>query len=566
MTVGELAPALLDTAGVDWPDEWDRDMVNRVMLDLRHSVWEQPGCGRCGRLTRCEVRCGAAYRRSVTVNSPMRFALTYLTGERTELLRDEVTGRVSICPLHVDLCHLAQQWIAPGAHRDAVVAPRKAGKSVFLLVILPLWALAHGHRRHYLALSAAREQAIVQVADLRAALDTIPLLRADFPELEPARHRGARNSQTAVTAAGAVITARGIGESIRGLRVDGARPDLIIMDDLLPDGVDHTVPGKAKLVGLVRGTVLPMNDRAAVVYSGTVTAPGDMSHDVVLAAAGRRGVGPDHGAWLHAEVPPFQPRHWPAILDVDTPAERSLWRQMWSLAELHHRRQADPHQFALDYQGDPTVAAEDQWWTETGWRYDHDYPTVRRVLSIDGAVTAKRSSDYSALVVLGIDSLGQVVCVEHAEQGRWKHDVLVQKVRDYVAMYPKTLREVLVEVDQGGDMWRQILEPLDPHRPGERIGLAVGGHWCPPERAAHCGRCVHLIDYRVGSKRSKRQRIEQLHQWHAAGRWLLAEPLPELQTALQAWHPGADAPGVDDMADALAAACRYAFTGNPSAA
>ena len=424
----------------------------------------------------------------------------------------------------------------PGPHRDVVVGPRDSAKSIWWIV-LAVWALAHGHRRYLLAFGYTREQIVQQLGDVRAALES-PALLADFPELAPRTGRGSRNTMHYVTLSGATIMGRALGQSVLGARAPhGARPDLIVVDDGEPDEVDHSPKIKADLLGKVARTILPMSTDAAVLIVGTTTMPGSLTHDAVCVHHGRPGVLPDRGQWVTRHG--FRCHHWPALLDEGTPRERSLWPQKWSLALLQRLRQADPWGFALNYRCDPRSEAALRLWTPEGYRYAHGLPIRHRALSIDGAVTRKATSDLTAIVVGGQPDDVRRVVIEHAEQGRITGLELRERIWRYAALYPRSLDTVLIEVNQGGDRWREVLEPFPPS-------------------------VTEVVEYTVGS--SKRQRVEGLHRHYDRGAVLHATRLPELEDQQCAWQPSGSgsAPGCrDDLLDACSALVRHLLAGWP---
>ena len=508
----------------DGVDGWE------YLRDCYHGGWSADGRLGCTRTHPCG-ECGACYRRWATIYNPVAFAVTYLS----HLFRkypDPITGEPvwSFCDLHLGMADIGTQWAIPGPHRDIVIGPRDVAKSIWWIV-LAVWALAHGHRKYLLAFSWTRDQVILQLADVREALES-PLLLEDFPELEPRSTRGSRNTMHYVTLSGASIMGRGLKDSVLGARAPkGARPDLIIWDDADPEESKHSPRVKRQLLDKL-SMILPMNLDAAVLIVGTTPMPGCITHDGVRRLQGKPGVLPDRGQWVDRQR--FRAHWWPAILDEEDPdMARSLWPEKWSLRRLRRMQRDDPDGYDRDYKCDPGAAVALRLWTPEAYRYAQGHTIPRRALSIDGAVTRKATSDLTAITVGGAATDPRKVVIEHAEQGRIRGLELRERIWEYAKIYPRSLRVVLIETNNGGDRWREVLEPF-------------------PE-------CIEeIIEYTVSG--TKRQRIEGLHRHYDRGAILHATRLPELEDQQCAWDPTATE---DDLLDSEAGLVRWALTGWP---
>lgn len=483
-----------------------------VLRPLRHSAWRAaPQLG------------GAVYRREVTHDSPLRFALTYLP----HYLRDRHTGVIALADAHLDMARAALRWTRPEPCRDAWVLPRGAGKTVWLFLVLPLWALAHGHRRHFLAFSLTGAQAEGHLANLRAELASNELLLADFPELARRRGPGASDTKRTVTVSGAAIAARGLGGTALGIRSGADRPDLIVGDDLQPDYAHHTPEQKRKIEAMLTGSILPMGDRTTVAQvAGTTTMPGCLMHDVVRAALPATDREHRVAPWIAEHG--FESHYYPAILDEGTAAERSLWPQRWTLEELHAMRAGAPQDYALNYANRPETAGVAGYWRRELIRYDPRVEVTRRILYADVAMTQRAKSDQTALVLLGVDRAGRRAVVEHAELGRIDGLELRERMWALTGAHRGTLKEWLVEGNQGGDRWRELLSPVPS-------GVSLD------------------VEHVSGSKRS---RIEAALAHYQRGAVVHRAPLTALEEQMLAWTPAATA---DDGLDALAGALRRAF-------
>jgi predicted phage terminase large subunit-like protein len=76
---------------------------------------------------------------------------------------------------------------------------------------------------------------------------------------------------------------------------------------------------------------------------------------------------------------------------------------------------------------------------------------------VDPAVTTKKTSDYTGIVVASVGSDGRVY-VRHAEQVKYNSEQLNTHVTSLIEAYGAGM--VVVETNQGGDLWRQVFNGI----------------------------------------------------------------------------------------------------------
>lgn len=388
------------------------------------------------------------YRRAVTEMDPLAFALVYM---QHHLKSPETGGEISFSEFHIALADSAKRWarqdFGPAELREAWIAPRSSGKSTWLFLILPLWALAHRHRSFIIAFAHAGPQAKQHLLSLKRELTTNELLRRDFPELcRPARRAGRseQDTQDAYLADnGTALLARGIDAASLGVKVGNERPSLILFDDVEPNESNYSAAQKQKRLDTIRHAVFPMNDRAVIMLAGTTTMHGSCVHDIVKGAE-----------WAVEEN--IQPRHFKALMTDPDGTERSLWPQRWSteyLQSIRHTRS-----FALNMQNEP-VNPNGTFWSRTDFTYAPIRGVDRWVLAVDPAVTKNVNSDYTGLAVVGYSPTARKAVVEMATGVKLSPAEIKARVHQLCRANPG-MREVIVEGNQGSDLWSEVLEPL----------------------------------------------------------------------------------------------------------
>lgn len=453
------------------------------------------------------VDTSAEYRRLVCRDSPVRFAVIYFI----DYLTDPVTGVKSLSQFHLDMARSAQGWTRPGpGRRNIWVAPREAGKTVWQFLILPVWALAFGHRRFFLAFANSEKQAKGHLATLRTELATNDLLVPDFPNLAPVRGLGASNSaDQVVTADGGMFAARGIDSGSLGIRRGATRPDLMVGDDLEPDESNYSPEAKSKRLSTLLNAVIPMNSRASLNLCGTTTMSGSIIHEAVRHARGDK-----RAPWI--EDHKFRVRYYPAIVEREDGSRASWWPPKLSLAEL----EAEEHTalFQNNMMNLPVLDAKDAWWTDDLFVY-RDVEVVDRIMHVDIAVTSKAKSDFTAVTIMGWDVSRRRVAVEYARQFKISPDATKTKIHDLCRV--NRIKVCYVEVNQGCDY---VADPLRPMPAGTRLEA-------------------------YNTSGSKASRIKNLLYHYEAGEVLHARALPSLENQMRTYPSRA---AHDDLVDTVA--------------
>lgn len=402
------------------------------------------------------------YRKDVTKRDPLAFALIYLA----EHLRD-AEGRITLSEVHRAWAEHAGEWAKPAstepaADRVAEIAPRESGKSTWHFLILPMWGAAHGHIKFAAAFADTGTQAETHLATFKSELDTNVMLGEDYPELVKPKTRGRGTVEADRVSlyharSSFVFAAAGMDSSNLGLKVGAQRPDLIILDDIEPHEGRYSADQAKKRLDTLLSAILPLNIYARVLIVGTVTMSGSIIHQLVK-VANKQTITKDL-EWVGENK--ITPHYYGAIATNDDGTRRSIWPSKWSLEYLEsieHTRT-----YAKNYANDPLGADGDYWRLEDFTRQD-DLPGVTRVvLSVDPAVTQKASSDYTGLAVVAwspsAGPKGKCI-VLHAAQVKQDPETLRLSCLALVTEYDVGL--VLVETNQGGDLWHKILWGFEP--------------------------------------------------------------------------------------------------------
>lgn len=466
-------------------------------------------------------------RIEATKYDPMLFAVLYCLHH----LRGP-DGSISFADAHLEWVRLARQWAIPPAapmeQRDAFLAPRDTGKSTWMLFVLPLWAAAHGHVKFAAVFADSGPQAEMHLGTFRKEVDGNAALRRDFPDLCTAGRRpsGASESDAkhmVIRANGFVFAAKGIDASSLGMKVGAQRPDLLLLDDVEPDEAQYSAYQAGKRLKTITDAILPLNIYARVVLSGTVTMPGSVTHQLVKWGKGERD---EANAWVGEQQ--FRVHHHLPIVADDVGRERSMWPSKWPLDFLTKIK--NTRSYRKNYLNDP-MAADGAYWSEDDFTYG-TFPTARTYLSVDGAVTTKKTSDFTGLSVVSWAPARPATADERAVPARClvkfaqavklKGEPLRARALQILESFPE-IGAILVESNQGGDLWHEVFHDL----PVKVITL-------------------HNSD----KKETRAERLLNLYQLIPT-RVMHAEPLPALEEQLIAFPKAPNDDLVDTVGNAV---------------
>lgn len=458
-------------------------------------------------------------RRILTRLHPRLFALVYMQKHLHGQETDEV---ISFSEAQLDWYSQMQEWVKPVSEpkewRRAYVSPRASAKSTTWFLIAPMWAAAHGHTKFVAAFADAAMQAEGHLSTFKTELQTNELLRRDYPDLcTPLRRsRGAAVADSASMMHmknGFVFAARGIDAASLGLKVGERRPDLLILDDVEPSESNYSAYQAEKRLSTLTNAILPLNDYARTVLVGTVTMDGSLIHQLVET----RTTSKEPSQWIKDEN--FETWYYPAILTNADGTERSLWPERWSLEFLQANRHT--RSFALNFMNFP-VAMDGAYWSQADITYLELPAYPRTIISVDPAVTTKTSSDNTGIAVISHDPLTKKVYVRECIKVKLDPASLRKKIAALLNVYPETV-VLLVETNQGGDMWAPVFKelPVKYHEVKQSVKKETRATWL-------------LNAY---------QRREVVH----------TKPLTDLETELLAFPRGLH----DDLVDAVGSGANF---------
>lgn len=139
------------------------------------------------------------------------------------------------CELHYYIFERCDADAPPTGKREAMIAPRKFGKTTIINLVLPIQELAYQRKNFVLIIGESSGAAEGNLATITQELETNELLLEDFPHLGPALDPKGQfvkwTDRQLVLKNHATLMAKGMGSRMRGVKYRHRRPDLAIIDD-----------------------------------------------------------------------------------------------------------------------------------------------------------------------------------------------------------------------------------------------------------------------------------------------------------------------------------------------
>jgi len=396
-----------------------------------------------------------AGRRELTREDPILFAALYVP----DVLKND-EGEITFSDVHLGLYRDALDLTGPagiGGDRRAYAAPRNSGKSTTLWLVTMLWLACH-HPTFVAAFSDTGTQSEDHLKTIKRAMSSNRLLRLDYPDAcEPMLKPNGMPVSDAGTMYyarnGFCFSARGIDTGVLGL-VDplNRRPQVIILDDIEgQEGAGYSLYQAAQRLMTITEGILPMNDRAHVRMVGTVHLAGGIFDDLVKTVTTRD----KPAAWIVEER--FSVTYFEPIVSRPDGTERSCWPGKWPVDYLQGIRHT--RAYAKSFLNQP-LGADGGYWQEGDIRYGTVPGLTRRLLVVDPATTTKRSSDRTGIAVVAFSPTAGKCVVELAEGVHLTGRRLAAHLARLLRTYPHRIHAVMVETNQGGDLWPEVFDQL----------------------------------------------------------------------------------------------------------
>ncbi len=278
-----------------------------------------------------------------------------------------------------------------------IVAFRGSAKSTIFTTSYPVWAiLGEQQKKFVLILCQTQAQAKQHMQNLRRELESNALLKSDLgPFKEENGEWGA--SSLVFSRLNARITAISTEQSMRGLRHNQHRPDLIIGDDLEDLASVKTREGRAKTYQWLTGEVIPAGDR-----STRLVIVGNLLHEDSLMMRLKEDVEKNRIAGVFKQYPLIQgnvvlwPGKYPSMEDIEEEKRKAAnefaWQREYLLNIVPDEDQAIHREWIQYYDEVP----QRHWFYVDPYQSLQSHQEVR--IGVDPAISKEDAACYTAMV------------------------------------------------------------------------------------------------------------------------------------------------------------------------
>lgn len=312
--------------------------------------------------------------------------------------------------------------------RLAIAAPRGHAKSTIFDLVYLCWLIVHKKTRFTLLISDTYSQSNLFLETIKAEFESNERLRIFYGDLVTEKWSEDeivlapktplfKNKPKGSDQGGVMVKALGANMKVRGLKYRNFRPDMVVVDDLENDEMVESKERRDKLSRWFNGALIPsLAPEGRIVIIGTI-----LHYDSLL-----------NNLLDEKRYPGWEKRLYRAITDG-----QALWPEHLNLSQLeqikqNYLREGQGFLFYQEYMNDP-VSDEFRKFKFEKLKYfdpkEQEGKLMNVYLTIDRAYSLDKTADYTAFMVVGIDSDNRWYIL-HAERTRIQEKELIDKIFD----------------------------------------------------------------------------------------------------------------------------------------
>ena len=276
-----------------------------------------------------------------------------------------------------------------------IVAFRGCGKSTIITTSYPIWSiLGEQQKKFVLIICQTQSQAKQHMMNMRRELENNSTLKKDLgPFKEESDEWG--SSSLVFSNSKARITVASSEQSIRGLRHNQHRPDLIICDDVEDIASTKTREGRNKTYEWLTSEVIPAGDR-----NTRLIIVGNLLHEDSLLMRIKEDIEKQKISGVFKEYPLIKngeilwPGKYPNMEEIEIEKKKAgnefAWQREYLLHIVPNEEQAIHREWIQYYD---TLPEKKRLWRDEPY---HTNMVVR--IGVDLAISQKDTADYTSMV------------------------------------------------------------------------------------------------------------------------------------------------------------------------
>lgn len=313
----------------------------------------------------------------------------------------------------------------------AVASPRESAKSTYLSFLYPFHRIVFKKEPFIVLISNTFKKAAMYLESIKMEVNDNKLLKEKFPGMSMPRDAEGDTIFGHADGYKTQFLCKGVDQigSLRGVKFGPHRPGLVILDDVEDDELVRSPERRMQLEAEFDEVL------GRVGHEGTqFIIVGTILHDDSQLA---KLVDPN-------KYSKFKKIIFKAHIDADTPKERSLWPDKWSVDDLKELRRLKPNVYAKEMQNDP-VAGSNVRFRKDDFRYysiesrnailgdaKYSLSECKAGIACDLAWKEKRESDSSVILPGLLTPASDILIMPYINQKGLRPDKLAELLFDMV--------------------------------------------------------------------------------------------------------------------------------------
>lgn len=434
--------------------------------------------------------------------------------------------------MHEELFEVLQEAVMNGeADKIARAAPRGGAKTTIISLALPIWVGCYQHKHYAIIISDSSDQANDFLRNIREEFEDNEKIIEDFGLLEGM----VWTDSNIILANGVRMQSLGAGKKIRGRKYRQHRPDLIIVDDEENDeNISSPEQRKKNALWYFRAVAKAGDKTTDIIFIGTI-----LHYDSLLSKVLKNPVynSKKYRSIYKWSASPLWDEWTKIIINLENPNRMEdaqtffkshesemlegtlvLWPENESYYDLMVQFVSDgPAAFSSEKQNEP-LSDDDRRFLPEWIRYYDDSELEGKTLVVVGAIDpslGKMGGDYSAIVIIAMDTNG-IIYVLEADIAKRHPDVIIDDtIRHYRFYHPQPLG---VEDNQFQEYFKDsLIKRLAESEADSKLGMDVRGIRSHSDKILRIQSLQPDIkNARVRFRRDQQMLIEQLVNFPSA--------------------------------------------------